>query len=410
MATHQAPEPAGAPLDRDPSGALLDQTKALLADLVAFPTVSARSNLALIDYTQALLSDVDIPSTVIYDEGRQKANLFATLGPDAPGGIVLSGHTDVVPTAGQDWTSDPFTLREHKGRLYGRGTSDMKGFIAACLAYAPILKEAAHTTPIHFAFSYDEEIGCLGVRSMIEHIAQHIPRPKAVIVGEPTSMGVVNAHKGSRRFRTRVTGLEAHSSQTHLGVNAIAAAAKLINQLDVLQAELRERGDPTGRFEPPFTTIEVGTIQGGTAPNIIPRQCDFVWEYRMLPDQSPDEIRDRFAAFAEDEVLSQMQMTSADCKIETEELAFAPPLRAEPGSPAETLVFALAERNEASAVAFATEAGLFQGADIPAVVCGPGDIAQAHKPDEFIAVSELEACGRFLLKLADWLGSSARET
>ncbi|MEM9123368.1 MAG: acetylornithine deacetylase, partial [Pseudomonadota bacterium] len=348
---------------------LVGRARAILADLVAFDTTSEKSNLGLIDYVADLLSESGISHRRVHDETQRKANLFATVGPNVAGGIVLSGHTDVVPVEDQAWTSDPFTLTERRGRFFGRGTCDMKGFLALALAAVPDMVRANPSVPIHLAFSYDEEIGCIGVRPMIDAIIRDLPRPRAVIVGEPTSMKVVNAHKGSRRFVTRVTGYAAHSSQSHKGANAIAAAAKLIGFLEDEQAKRTASAPPpeSMRFTPPYTTIEVGTIDGGTAANIIPRSCRFEWEYRMLPDESPETIIEAFRAYAEDHVLPPLQERHADCAIDTKELAFAPPFRTNPESDAESLAFMLAGTNETEAVSFATEAGLFEAADIPTV-------------------------------------------
>ena len=259
----------------------------MLARLVAFDTTSAKSNLALIDWVANYLAGYGIASHLSYDEGRTKANLYATVGPEDAGGVVLSGHTDVVPTAGQNWTSDPFALVERDGRLYGRGSADMKGFIATALALVPEMVRRRLKTPIHLALSFDEEVGCLGVVHMLREIERALPRPRLVIVGEPTEMKVANAHKGVVAVHTHVVGREGHSSGTHRGVNAITAAAELIHFLADLAAELARRpprpGSADGEFDPPYTTINVGTIEGGTALNIIPKACFIRWECRPLP-------------------------------------------------------------------------------------------------------------------------------
>jgi acetylornithine deacetylase len=376
----------------------------MIEKLVSFDTTSHLSNLELIAFVESYLESHGVFSRRVMNEEGTKANLFATLGDEMQaGGIVLSGHTDVVPVEGQDWSSDPFNVVERDGKLFGRGTSDMKSFIALALACVPALLKDGPKVPVHFALSYDEEVGCLGVRPMIESIIRDLPRPQVVIVGEPSSMKVVNAHKGIQSYQTTVTGLEFHSSQTHLGVSAIQHAAELISFLMTLAEEMRERGDASGRFSPPYTTINVGTIKGGTALNIIPKSCSFLWEYRCLPDADPAEIVTRFNAYAEEDVLPRMRAVFPGAKIETVTRAQSPGLAALEGDPGETLVMKLAQCNSAEAVSYNTEAGLFQLADIPTVVCGPGDIAQAHKPDEFVELSQIAECETFMRRLADYV-------
>ncbi|MEQ1887927.1 MAG: acetylornithine deacetylase [Alphaproteobacteria bacterium] len=375
-------------------------TRNMLERLVAFDTTSRESNLALIEFVRDYLDGHGVASTLLHNETGTKANLYATIGPqDEPGGIVLSGHTDVVPVDGQDWRSNPFQLREQDGLLYGRGAADMKGFIASALALVPEFTAAMGRTPLHLALSYDEEVGCLGVHSMMRHIAAHLPRPKAVIVGEPTLMRAVNSHKGIRTFTTEVIGHEAHSSTPHLGVNAIDAAVQLINFLHLLRQEMQQTGDASGRFDPPYTSIHVGVIDGGTALNILPRRCRFQWEIRPLPGQDVDTIIARFNAYAMETVLPPLRAISPQASIIIKQRADVPPLAPMNGSPAEALVTALRGSNALHAVSYTTEAGIFQDAGIPAVVCGPGSIDQAHKPDEFIALSELAACDAFLRQL-----------
>ena len=271
-------------------------TEELLAALVGFDTTSRLSNLALIDYVAAYLARFGIASTRIHNDEKTKANLFATIGPGTSGGFVLSGHTDVVPVDGQAWTSDPFVLTERGTRLYGRGACDMKGFLACVLAAVPDMAAAKLKRPIHLCFSYDEEVGCVGVGSMIAHIVAAGIKPALCIIGEPSSMRVINAHKSINSFRTTVTGHSAHSSRTQEGVSAILAAAKLMTFLDNLAKEMQERGDPSGRFDPPYTSLSVGLVQGGTAVNIIPKDCTFAWEYRALPEGDTGEIAQRFDA------------------------------------------------------------------------------------------------------------------
>jgi acetylornithine deacetylase len=379
---------------------------ALLRQLIAFDTTSHLSNLALVDFVTGLMDRHGMRYELIPNEDGTKANLYGTIGGDGPDGIVLSGHTDVVPVEDQDWSSDPFDMVEKDGKYFGRGTSDMKGFIACALAQLPKLSAAKLSRPVHFAFSYDEEIGCLGVRPMIEHLAGHLPKPGLVIVGEPTDMAVVDAHKGIRSFRVEVTGLEYHSSQTDKGVNAIMAAARMIAFLGEIAEEMKARGDASGRFQPPYTTLSVGRIGGGTATNIVPRHCWFTFEHRTLPDQDVDEISTRLRRFADETLLPDMRAVYPQADIRIETLAQAPGLKpSDDASPLETAVMMLAGRNDREAVSYATEAGLFQEVGIPTLVCGPGSILQAHKPDEWVETKQLEACDDFLSRLVDHISA-----
>lgn len=366
--------------------------------LVGFDTTSRNSNLDLIHCVDEYLREWGAETTLYHNEEKTKANLFATVGPDVAGGIVFSGHTDVVPVDGQDWASNPFEVTEKDGRLFGRGTADMKSFSAIALSLVPDMAEANLKRPIHFALSYDEEVGCMGVLDMVAGIKARAEKPALVIVGEPTSMRVINAHKGIRSFTTTVTGLEAHSSLQHQGASAIVYAARLITFLADLFEELKERGDPTGRFVPPYTSIQVGLISGGTALNIIPRTCTFVWEHRNLPTQEPDEIITRFNAYAA-ELDKTLKAISDDCGIVTTERANAPGLMVDEENAAEGLALSLLGRNETEAVAYGTEAGHFQAIGLPTIVCGPGDIAQAHIANEFIDLDQIDKCETFLRKI-----------
>lgn len=374
----------------------------MLKRLVAFDTTSRNSNLDLIDFVRSYLAGHGVDSELVFDHGGAKANLYATLGPKTEGGVILSGHTDVVPIDDQDWETDPWTVTEKHGLLYGRGTCDMKGFVACCLALVPEFLERGLKEPIHLAFSYDEEVGCLGVHGLIAHVLTHHPKPRLCLVGEPSMMQVVDAHKGIRSFITTVTGLEAHSSATHVGVNAIMVAADLIRFLTDLGEELKTRGDATGRFTPPYTTLSIGTIHGGTAVNIIPRHCQFMWEYRSLPGTDADEPIRRFEEHVRTKVLPAMEEKAPGvAAITTVPRSITPALSPDPGSSAETLAKALAGVNDTLAVSYATEAGIFQVHGIPTVICGPGDILQAHRPNEFVAIEQMNACVTFLRKLAD---------
>lgn len=370
----------------------------MLAELVRFDTTSRDGNIPLIEFVEGYLDSWDIPHFRVDYEAGKKTNLFATIGPDIAGGIVLSGHTDVVPVDGQAWASNPFELSERGGRLYGRGACDMKGFIAVALALVPQFKAAYLKTPIHLALSCDEEVGCKGVRPLVAHIRDHMKKPRAVIVGEPTSMQVVNAHKAALTFSTEVTGHEAHSSLTDQGVNAIMVAGELLGEINRIREDLTARGDPSHRFNPPYSTIHVGVIEGGTAKNIIPRKCSFQWETRLLPLADPDEVPARFEKFAAS-LEPAMKKIAGDAGINNRQTNAVPGLAPEDNSPAEHLALHLAGANGAHAVSYCTEAGLFQQIGIPAIICGPGSIEQAHKPDEYIDISEMQKCGVFMKRL-----------
>ncbi len=377
----------------------------VLDRLIAFDTVSSESNRALIDWVAGYLRGHGIEPQVLPSPDGEKANLFATIGPEGPDGIVLSGHSDVVPVADQEWDSDPFTLTERDGRLYGRGTADMKGFLAIALALVPDFAARTLARPIHLAMSYDEETGCIGIRHLLHHIREHLPKPRIVIVGEPTLMKPANSHKGLRAFLTTVTGQDAHSSAPDLGVSAISVAARIVAFIDGLADEARGRAAPASGFAPPHATFNVGTIEGGTALNIIPRQCRLVWDYRALPGEDTDAVVARFRAFCAEDLLPAMRARHADAAIETEELATVPAMSPDPDGPAETLARQLTGANSSGVVAFATEAGLFQEAGISAVICGPGDIAQAHQPNEVITLEQMAAGEAFLRRVADWAQS-----
>ena len=374
----------------------------LLATLVGFDTTSAKSNLALIGFVRDYLDGHGIASTLVSSADGEKANLYATIG-NGDGGIGLSGHSDCVPVAGQNWTSDPFTLTKRDGRLYGRGTCDMKGFIACVLASVPLFKSRALNEPIHIIISYDEEVGCAGVRPVIARLGADLPLPRAVIIGEPTSMAVIDAHKRIDVYRTKVTGKEAHSSLPALGVNAISVAAELVGEIDRM-AERAAVTETDPRFEPPYSTMSVGVIEGGTAANIVPQHCAFRWQIRSLPDTTVDAAKRDLSAFAET-LLPKMRQVAKDAAIETESQTSVPAFTAAPQSDAVALALALTGANRTSAVSYATEAGLFEAAGCPAVVCGPGDIAQAHAADEFVSIAQIEACLKFLEDLADRLSA-----
>lgn len=376
----------------------LSTTKELLARLVGFDTTSAKSNLDLIAFVQTYLADHGVPSKRVVSEDAQKASLLATIG-EGEGGVGLSGHSDCVPVTGQTWTSDPFTLTERGGNLYGRGTCDMKGFIACALAAVPVFLRAPLKEPIHIIISYDEEVGCAGVRPLIALLGGELPRPRVVVVGEPTTMQVIDGHKRIDVFRTSVTGKEAHSSLPSLGVNAISVAAKLVDEIDRLAAEIAAKeNDP--RFEPGYSTVSVGMIEGGTAPNIVPRSCDIRWQMRSLPSSDADAVPGAITSYAQVQLLPEMRKVAPNATIETENQTTVPAFSAGPNSDAVALAMALTGANGTSGVSYATEAGLFEEAGCPAVVCGPGDIAQAHAADEFVAIAQIETCLKFMGDLA----------
>src|SRR6266851_3683946 len=375
----------------------------ILRRLVAFDTVSAKSNLALIDWVVEYLQGHGIAADLTFSNARDKANLFATIGPaDAGGGVILSGHTDVVPVIGQPWDTDPFALVERDDKLYGRGTADMKSFIAIVLALVPEFKARPLKRPLHLALSFDEEVGCFGAPHLIESLPRGAARPSLVVVGEPTNMAVANAHKGCHVFTTAVTGLAAHSSAPQRGVNAILAASEIIQFIAGLAGEARAASRPESGFEPPYTSFNIGTIAGGSAMNIIPRDCEFTWEFRPLPGEDTAAIRDRIDRFIAADLLPRLRRVHPGADVTTRALASIPGLVAQPGSPAEELARQLTGANQSTVVAYGTEAGLFKGAGIPAVICGPGSMEQGHQPNEFITIEQVEAGTAFQRRLADW--------
>ena len=358
----------------------------------------------MLDWIRDYLDGLGIESQLAPGADETKANLYATIGGNGAeeGGVALSGHTDVVPVAGQPWSTDPFELTERDGRLYGRGTADMKGFIAIALAMAPALKAAGLRVPVHFAFSFDEEVGCKGVPHLIERLGRDLPKPALVLVGEPTSMRVVDGHKGIAAMQTTVTGLEAHSSRPQEAVSAVVYAMRIVRRIEEIVDGLRRAGRTDDGFTPPWTTFNIGIVEGGSAVNIVPRHCRFAWEFRPLPGVRPEEVLEPLDDYVRGELLPEMQAVSPDANIETAVTALSPAMQAGAGSPAVALARKLTGANHTEKVAYGTEAGLFEGADIPAVVCGPGDIAQAHKPDEFIEIAQLEAGARYVARLVEW--------
>jgi acetylornithine deacetylase len=380
-------------------------TRTLLDTLVGMDTTSARSNLDLVAFVESLLDEHGVPHERVPSPDGTKANLLARIGPDVAGGVVLTGHTDCVPVTGQPWSRDPFVVHEADGRLYGRGVADMKGFLAVVLAALPALCAADLARPVLLALTYDEEIGTVGAPSAVERLAAAYPPPAAVIVGEPTSMGVVTAHKGVRAFTTTVDGLDGHSSRPDLAANAVAAAARIAAFIDGLAEGRRtDRTHHDDRFEPPYTTFNLATLSGGQAINIVPRRAELTWEYRPVPADDGDELRVAVDRFVDAEVLPRLRRDTGTGDVRSVPDAVARALAHEPGGAAEALVRALTgDDTPAGTVAFGTDGGHFQAAGWSTVVCGPGDIAQAHQPDEWIAVDQLAACERFVAALTDHL-------
>lgn len=387
------------------SEALSDRAIAVLAKLVAFDTTSRLSNLALIEWVEAYLDDLGVPSRRVPNLDGTKSNLLATIGPAVEGGIVLSGHTDVVPVDGQPWSTDPFVLTELDGRLYGRGTCDMKGFLALALAAVPDLAGATLSKPVHLAFSYDEEVGCLGAPDMIAVITRDLPRPALVVVGEPTDMVAVSGHKGIASFRVTVSGREAHSSLTHLGVSANMAAIRLMAGLVELSERLEREADPNSPFTPKGATLTIGQVNGGTAVNILARECVFIFDLRTPPGQDPMAIlADFFARAGALDLELKARAPEAGVKVERRSLtpAFAPEI----DGVAEAFARRMAGDNgPARVVPYAAEAGQFQGAGFSTVICGPGSIDQAHQPDEYVEISQMQRGAAFMARLIEDLSA-----
>jgi acetylornithine deacetylase len=375
----------------------------LIARLIAFDTTSRESNLALIDFVRDYLDGWGVASELYFDADRRKADLYATIGPDDRRGLMLSGHTDTVPVDGQAWDTDPFKVTPRDGKLYARGSSDMKSFIAVALSQVPAFVHAKLKTPLHLALSYDEEVGCTGVRDLIADLGRRPVRPLGCIVGEPTSMTPVIAHKGKLTVRCEVHGHETHSALTHLGVNAVEAAAEIVAHLKNMARRKRDQGPYDDGFVPRYTTIHAGTIRGGTAVNIVPRQCSFDFEIRAIPADDPRALFDELRHYAETALLPEMKAVSADAAIHFHELNDTPGLGMAPDAPLVRLTQALSGANDTGKVSYTAEAGLYQAADIPAVLCGPGSIEQAHKPNEFVALEQIARCETFMRRILEHL-------
>ncbi|KGE69504.1 MULTISPECIES: acetylornithine deacetylase [Pseudomonas] len=371
----------------------------LLAQLVRFDTTSRESNLALIDFVRTYLQGHGVACELLYNEHKSKANLLATIGPAEVPGIVLSGHTDVVPVDGQRWSVAPFDLTEQDGKLYGRGTADMKGYIACVLACVPALVKASLRMPVHIALSYDEEVGCLGVRSLIERFHDQPVKPLLCVIGEPTELKPVLGHKGKLAMRCHVHGAACHSAYAPAGVNAIEYAARLIGELVRLGEALKAPQHLDQRFDPAFSTVQTGLINGGKALNIVPQDCSFDFEVRSLPAQDPWQVARQLQVYAEQTLLPAMRAVSGQAAISLSELSSYPGLATSLESQAAEWVAQFCGSREFGTVAFGTEGGLFDQAGIPTVVCGPGSMEQGHKPDEFISVAQLQACDRMLARV-----------
>ena len=381
----------------------MEETKALLGELVAFPTVSADSNLAMIAHLAGRLESSGARVDVHLDPSGQKANLFATIGPDSDDGIVLSGHTDVVPVTDQEWTTDPFELAERDGRLYGRGTCDMKGFIAAAVIMAPRLTEAVRDRPLHFAFTHDEEIGCIGARALADTLRDRGLRPAVAIIGEPTSMRIVEGHKGCYEYSTHFTGLEGHGSAPDRGVNAVEYAVRYVARLVELKEALKARAPARSRFDPPWTTINTGAVTGGHAHNIIPGRARVDWEMRPVQAGDADFVKSDLAAYCAETLLPAMRAVSPDADIVIETIGEVDGLVPADENEAKEILMKLTGGVGADLVPFGTEAGIFQALGMSAAICGPGSIAQAHKPDEYLALDQLSECLGMLERLGGLL-------
>ena len=386
----------------------LTASVSILEEITAFDTTSRESNLQLISHIQSYLDNLGIDSRLTYNQEKTKANLWATIGPDIAGGVVLSGHIDVVPVDGQTWSKSPFAMWQADEKLFGRGVVDMKGFVAIALAMTPLMLKSSLTIPVHLAFSYDEEVGCIGVRKLIDDVAENLPLPRAVIVGEPTSMKIIGGHKGSRSLKSVVRGVPAHSSDPRLGSNSIMAAARLVSYLESLQQELIDNANKQSPFDPPYTTIDLGRIDGGTANNIIPELTTVEWGMRIVPGDDGLAIENRVRDFIDRDITPRLQAveafdtTAEYAGVTTTLCNVVPPLVPDTASDAEQLIRHLTGLNNSGVVSFGTEAGLFQEAGMSTVVFGPGSIAQAHQPDEFIELDQIKACIDFMYKLVDW--------
>jgi acetylornithine deacetylase len=386
-------------MKRETTTPIKPETMALIERLISFDTTSRDSNLGLIEWVRDYLNAYGIGSRLTYDATGKKANLFATVQQGSKPGIVLSGHTDVVPVDGQDWASDPFKATVKDGRIYGRGACDMKSYLAVALAMAPRFAAANLRAPIHFALSYDEEVGCIGARGLLEDLTRNNIRPAGAIIGEPTGMQPVIAHKGKRAYKCCVRGKEAHSALTPHGVNAIEYAARIITYIRHMAERLQACEPRDYGFDVPFTTLQTGLISGGTASNIVPRECVFHFEFRYLPGANPEALEREIKDYAERVILAEMQRTDPGTGISIETKSDNPGLSMNESDEITRLAQALSRNPSTAKVAYLTEGGLFQQAGIPAIICGPGSIEQAHKPDEYVALEQVALCESFMDRL-----------
>lgn len=379
----------------------------LLKRLVAFDTTSRNSNLDLIAFIRDFLDRCGVRSDLVTNADGTKANLFASIGPVDRPGVVFSGHTDVVPVDGQNWSSDPFALKEQDDRLFGRGAADMKGFVAAVLSQVPGLAERRLERPVHLAFSYDEEVGCKGVPSLLDHMIEHLPvLPTGCIVGEPTGMRVANGHKGKAGYRCTITGRASHSALNHQGVNAVEMAAEMAAKLRQMNLAFRGNGPFFDGYEPPHCTVSTGVMNGGTALNIVPSSCSFEFEFRLMPGQRAEDMLAEIQDFAATKLLPEMKSVASEATIDWHELMSYPALSSDGDAPIERLACALTDTVLPVKLSFGTEAGYFASRGVPSIVCGPGHMDVAHKPDEYVDLEQLSACCRFLSDVVDEISAS----
>lgn len=380
-------------------------TLEILRQMISFDTTSAKSNLELLDWVQNYLKQYGVESRLVYNEEESKANLYATIGPQDKSGVMLSGHTDTVPVTGQNWTVEPYQLSEHNGRYYGRGTADMTTFLAVALSAVPAMQQADLHTPIHLAFSYDEEIGCVGVRRLIDTLQNHPLKPAICIIGEPTSMRVVTAHKGKLAARVTVKGKECHSGMASLGVNAVNYAARLISWLEQLALKKKTDGPFEDGYDIPYSTVHTGTVSGGTALNIVPNHCEFVFEIRNIAAEDPRTLLAEFRSYV-DQLIAEMRKVDEDCDIQIDITTEYPGLSTADDEDVVAFVRNLTSNSKRGNINFGTEGGLFsQVLGIPTVVCGPGSMDQGHKPDEYIETEQISQCEVFMTRLINQLSS-----
>lgn len=377
----------------------LNQTQDMLRRLIAYPTVSADSNLQMIEFLADYLDHLGADVALNHSPDGKKANLFATLGQGHENGVLLSGHTDVVPVADQDWSHNPFDMIKRDGRLYGRGTCDMKGFIAACLSKAHDYANLPLKTPVHFAFTYDEETGCIGAQGLAKWLQEHGITPRIAIIGEPTRMRAIEGHKGCCEYTTHFHGKAGHGSMPNIGLNAVEYALRYGTKLMDIAQNLQARAPDNSRFDPPWTTLNIGRIKGGQIHNVIPENCSMDWEFRPVQDKDFTYVKETIETYVNDTLRPEMQRRDPNANITTEIVGEVVGLEPTDKNEARDIVFELTGQNHADVVPFGTEAGIFAALGISVVVCGPGSIEQAHKPDEFIELSQLDACLSFLTKL-----------